>query len=57
MIRNTHSHIRGRMSLLRHTRTSRSASHQWMRALLMKHLTRSELVEEGGQSGEVSGSS
>jgi DNA-binding transcriptional LysR family regulator len=57
MIRNTHSHNRGRMSLLRHTRTSRSASHQWMRALLMKHLTRSELVEEGGQSGEVSGSS
>jgi len=46
MIRNTRSHNRGRMSLLRHTRTSRSAAHQWMRALLMKHLTRSELVEE-----------
>lgn len=38
MIRNTHSRNRGRMSLLRHTRTSRSAPHQWMRALLMKHL-------------------
>jgi DNA-binding transcriptional LysR family regulator len=39
MIRNTHSRNRGRMSLMRHTRTSRSAAHQWMRALLMKHLT------------------
>jgi len=38
MIRNTHSTNRGRMSLLRHTRTSRSAPHQWMRGLLMKHL-------------------
>ncbi len=38
MIRNTHSSNRGRMSLLRHTRTSRSAPHQWMRGLLMKHL-------------------
>ncbi len=39
MIRNTHSRNRGKMSLMRHTRTSRSAAHQWMRALLMKHLT------------------
>ncbi len=39
MIRNTHSSNRGKMSLMRHTRTSRSAAHQWMRALLMKHLT------------------
>ncbi len=38
MIRNTHSSNRGRMSLMRHTRTSRSAPHQWMRGLLMKHL-------------------
>ncbi|MEH6515466.1 MAG: LysR family transcriptional regulator [Halioglobus sp.] len=42
MIRNTHSTNRGKMSLMRHTRTARSAPHQWMRALLMKHLTRSE---------------
>jgi hypothetical protein len=27
------------MSLMRHTRTSRSSAHQWMRTLLMKHLT------------------
>jgi DNA-binding transcriptional LysR family regulator len=39
MIRNTHSNNRGKMSLLRHTRTSRSAPHQWMRSLLMKHLS------------------
>lgn len=39
MIRNTHSSNRGKMSLLRHTRTSRSAPHQWMRTLLMKHLS------------------
>jgi DNA-binding transcriptional LysR family regulator len=46
MIRNTHSSNRGKMSLMRHTRTSRSAPHQWMRALLMKHLTSSgELVK------------
>lgn len=46
MIRNTNSGNRGKMSLLRHTRTSRSAPHQWMRGLLMKHLTNSqELVE------------
>jgi hypothetical protein len=46
MIRNTHSRNRGKMSLMRHTRTSRSSSHQWMRALLMKHLTGSaEKVE------------
>jgi DNA-binding transcriptional LysR family regulator len=46
MIRNTHSTNRGKMSLMRHTRTSRSAPHQWMRALLMKHLTSSaEIVQ------------
>jgi DNA-binding transcriptional LysR family regulator len=42
MIRNTHSANRGKMSLMRHTRTSRSAPHQWMRGLLMQHLTSSE---------------
>jgi DNA-binding transcriptional LysR family regulator len=42
MIRNTHSTNRGKMSLMRHTRTARSAPHQWLRAVLMKHLTRSE---------------
>ena len=47
MIRNTHSSNRGKMSLMRHTRTARSAAHQWMRALLMKHLTCSKSkVEE-----------
>ena len=47
MIRNTHSGNRGKMSLMRHTRTSRSAPHQWMRVLLMKHLTtNAEKVEE-----------
>ncbi len=46
MIRNTHSGNRGKMSLMRHTRTSRSAPHQWMRAMLMKHLSSSpELVK------------
>jgi DNA-binding transcriptional LysR family regulator len=44
MIRNTHSSNRGKMSLMRHTRTARSAPHQWMRALLMKHLTSSPEV-------------
>ncbi len=42
MIRNTHSSNKGKMSLMRHTRSSRSAPHQWMRAVLMKHLTRSD---------------
>lgn len=41
LIRNTNSSNRGKMSLMRHTRTSRSAPHQWIRALLMKHLTKS----------------
>jgi DNA-binding transcriptional LysR family regulator len=46
MIRNSNSRNRGKMSLMRHLRTSRSAPHQWMRALLMKHLTSSpELVK------------
>jgi DNA-binding transcriptional LysR family regulator len=46
MIKNTNSRNRGKMSLMRHTRTSRSAPHQWMRALLMKHLSSSpELVK------------
>jgi DNA-binding transcriptional LysR family regulator len=47
MIRNTHSSNRGKMSLMRHTRASRSAPHQWMRAMLMKHLTRSDSKLEG----------
>ena len=52
MIRNTHSSNRGKMSLMRHTRASRSAPHQWMRAMLMKHLTRSEnKVESQDQPG------
>ena len=45
MIHNTHSTNRGKMSLMRHTRTSRSAPHQWMRALLMKLLTSSPAAE------------
>jgi DNA-binding transcriptional LysR family regulator len=46
MIRNSNSRNRGKMSLMRHLRTSRSAPHQWMRALLMKHLTSSpEMVK------------
>ena len=49
MIRNTHSTNRGKMSLMRHTRTSRSAPHQWMRALLMKHLTKSESKVDPGE--------
>jgi DNA-binding transcriptional LysR family regulator len=54
MIRNTHSSNRGKMSLMRHTRTSRSAPHQWMRALLMKHLTSSaELVQPPPSAGEL----
>ncbi len=54
MIRNTHSGNRGKMSLMRHTRTSRSAPHQWMRALLMKHLTGPEPVEEVRQLKAIS---
>lgn len=54
MIRNTHSTNRGKMSLMRHTRTSRSAAHQWMRALLMKHLTgAAEKVDEAPPSSEL----
>jgi DNA-binding transcriptional LysR family regulator len=53
MIRNTHSSNRGKMSLMRHTRASRSAPHQWMRALLMKHLTRSDSKLEGEGDREV----
>lgn len=56
MIRNTHSGNRGKMSLMRHTRTSRSAPHQWMRSLLMKHLTNSaEVIKtDPGPKGLVS---
>ena len=39
MIRNTHSGNSDKMSLMRHTQASRSAPHQWMRTLLMKHLS------------------
>jgi DNA-binding transcriptional LysR family regulator len=54
MIRNTHSTNRGKMSLMRHTRTSRSTAHQWMRALLMKHLTGAgEKVDEAPPSSEL----
>jgi hypothetical protein len=54
MIRNTHSSNRGKMSLMRHTRASRSAPHQWMRAMLMKHLTRSEnKVEQEDKAGDA----
>ncbi len=59
MIRNTHSSNRGKMALMRHTRTSRSAPHQWLRALLMKHLTRSReqvkpsVPESGGAEESV----
>jgi len=54
MIRNTHSSNRGKMSLMRHTRTSRSAPHQWMRGLLMKHLTSSpEIVEPDPQPQQL----
>jgi len=54
MIRNTHSTNRGKMSLMRHTRTSRSAPHQWMRAMLMKHLTSSaELVKPPPSEGSL----
>ena len=57
MIRNTHSSHRGKMSLMRHTRASRSAPHQWMRALLMKHLTRSDSeFEVEGDRGVEEGS-
>ena len=57
MIRNTHSSNRGKMSLMRHTRASRSAPHQWMRALLMKHLTRSDSKLDGeGDRGIDEGS-
>jgi hypothetical protein len=54
MIRNTHSTNRGKMSLMRHTRTSRSAPHQWMRGLLMKHFTGpGELVKESARDSEA----
>lgn len=50
MIRNTHSSNRGKMSLMRHTRTSRSAPHQWMRGMLMKHLSNSpDLIQPGSE--------
>jgi len=55
MISNTHSTNRGKMSLMRHTRSSRSAPHQWMRALLMKHLTRSDSkVDSADTAGGMS---
>jgi hypothetical protein len=34
------------MSLMRHTRTSRSAPHQWLRTLLMKHLAAPGVTRE-----------
>jgi len=54
MIRNSNSRNRGKMSLMRHIRTSRSAPHQWMRALLMKHLTSSpEMVKPDETSQQL----
>jgi len=54
MIRNSNSRNRGKMSLMRHLRTSRSAPHQWMRALLMKHLTSSpEMVKPDETSQQL----
>jgi DNA-binding transcriptional LysR family regulator len=41
MIANSHNVNRGKMSLLRHTRTARSPGHRWMRQLLMRELTNS----------------
>ena len=52
MVRNTHSSNRGKMSLMRHTRTSRSTPHQWLRGLLMKHLTRAQPAAEAEQALE-----
>jgi len=54
MIRNTQSGGRGKMSLMRHTRSARSAPHQWMRALLMRILTNSgELVGQDERRAAV----
>ncbi len=53
MIRNTHSRNRGKMSLMRHTRTSRSSPHQWLRALLMKHLATAEPIPEQREQEEA----
>jgi DNA-binding transcriptional LysR family regulator len=46
MVRNTHSGNRGKMSLMRHTRTSRSAAHYWFRNLLMRHLTAAQRADD-----------
>lgn len=53
MIRNSSGGRRGKMSLMRHTRTSRSAPHQWMRTLLMKHLSGTEPVAEMRQLSAI----
>jgi DNA-binding transcriptional LysR family regulator len=53
MIHNTHSGNRGKMSLMRHTRAARSAPHQWLRALLMKHLTSSPEVVQPPPAPEL----
>ncbi|MBT4518715.1 MAG: LysR family transcriptional regulator [Halieaceae bacterium] len=50
MIGSTHSPNYGKMSLMRHIRTARSAPHQWMRTLLMKHLVQSNDKVENGVS-------
>jgi DNA-binding transcriptional LysR family regulator len=51
MIRNTNSGNRGKMSLMRHTRTARSSPHQWMRGLLMQHLTKSRNKLDDSDAG------
>ena len=38
---------RTRMALLRHTRTSNSPAHQWMRRLIVKHLSDPDSLESG----------
>ena len=47
MLASTRSDNRGRMSLLRHTRTTQSAPHEWMREQLLSHLTRAQRAEPG----------
>ncbi len=54
MIRNTQSGNHGRMSLMRHTRVARSAPHQWLRALLMKHLSSSTNAITPPKTADVS---
>jgi DNA-binding transcriptional LysR family regulator len=43
---------RTRMALLRHTRTSNSPAHQWMRRLIVKHLSEPDFCETSRVPGE-----